>query len=901
MQRIFLLKFLCDEVLSSAVIRYHLDQCADTSTDLQQKLRSLSLEWKNLKLKEDMLAARTAMGITSKFNGTGDASKEGMSNLFANYGRWMVQPQAFGNRPSNYATFSADLQQRAWTNIDGGREENGPNDFSKHLEQFYQKRMPERNFNSNRCQTREQQELSNFKLSELENQTKNLLVIDSAPLLGNIFSAMSSLDESNRQNKQPLSILPQPEKGEFSREAFGFQTRIPGTENSVQRSLNGNHDPNVGMNGLMVPMVEVPPGSCLLLDANAHLVERALPVPFGSTAMMSRVDNPFLSCQYNVHPDVTESQQAYNLEIASLKKEISLLQDSISSTESQLAMVSMRREFLGRDLSGRLYWIFGRPGKRPWLVVGGSMYTQLKRTTNVGACPITNSSGGSTSRHSVLFSREHFPGSSNVSSLSDKELHNGISSSSQWVIYESDVEIEELLGWLRGTDSRERELKENIMQWQRVRLQQSAVHNHDDPQGSSSKCSSSDKGIVPDSLITRAAALLEKRYGPFLEPEINDMPKKRGKKSKAGHEERMYRCECMEPVWPSRYHCLSCHQTFCTSTELDGHDDGGCNLSFPSPDDGKENENSREGKGMKSEITWEKEVRNEADANDAPKRGKSDFSSRLVKSQKEVTCPYDFVEICNKFIMNDSYKELVKGIGLLGSSGNVSFLPLVPPGFSDPTLTLIHTRQYEAAMSVLLASTEERIPVLTLQGTNGSVNACRDLANTRPSINDSSQQCMENVHNMKPQKREGYASDCVNDKELVSLNDKMLEKDHGQSCTIPEISLRPLVGKVSQILRRLKINLLDMDAALPEEALKLSKAQSSRRCAWRAFVKSSDSIYKVRWFSYTCIECSFNYLSSSSVLSFTKAEHNGQNELNGSFSLNRHFAMPRCVCKVIGI
>lgn len=858
MQRVFLLKFLCDEVLSSAVIRDHLDQCLDMSTDLQQKLRSLSLEWRSLKVKEDVLAARTAMGITSKFNGTGDTTKEGMSNLFMNYGRWMAQPQAFGSRPSNYANLSADLQQRSWTNIDGGREENGLNDSSKHLDLFYQKRMPERNFNCNRSQTQEHHELLNLKLSESENQTKKSPVMDSAPVLGNIFSAMSSLDESNRQNKQPVSILPQPERGEFSREVFGFQTRLPGAENSVQSSLNGNHDPNMGMNVPKLPMLEVPPGSCLLLDANAHLVERALPVSFGTTSMMLRADNPF----YTVHPDVTEYQHAYNLELTSLRKEISLLQESISSTEAHLLKVSIRREFLGRDSTGRLYWIFGRPGKRPWLVVGGSLHAQSKRTTNVDACPITKSSGGSTSGHSVLFSRENYPGSPNASS--DMELHNGILSSSQWVAYESDVEIQELLGWLRGADSRERELKENIFHWQRVRLQQSGAYDHGDPQGSSAKPSSSDKDIIPHSLITSAATVLEKRYGPCLEPENNDIPKKRGKKSKGGHEERMYRCECMEPVWPSRYHCLSCHQTFCTSTEFDGHDEGGCNLSFPSPDDGKENESNREGKGMRSEVARETEVLNEADVTDAPKRGKSDFSSRLVKSQKGVTCPYDLDVICSKFVTNDSNQELVKEVGLLGSSGNVAFVPTMSPVFSDPTMKLIHTRQDKADKSSVLCSTIEHMPVPTLQWKNGSVNTCSDdLASTRPSINYSSQHHLENAYDMEPHKWEGRASESVNGKVLMSMNDKIMEKEHGQSCTIPEISLRPLVGKVSQILRRLKINLLDMDAALPEEALKPSKAQSSRRCAWRAYVKSSESIYKVRWFSHCSILPNVCYLSLS--------------------------------------
>jgi hypothetical protein len=62
---------------------------------------------------------------------------------------------------------------------------------------------------------------------------------------------------------------------------------------------------------------------------------------------------------------------------------------------------------------------------------------------------------------------------------------------------------------------------------------------------------------------------------------------------------------------------------------------------------------------------------------------------------------------------------------------------------------------------------------------------------------------------------------------------------------VPLSSLKPLVGKVSHILKQLKINLLDMDAALPDVALRPSKAQLDRRQAWRAFVKSSATIFEV--------------------------------------------------------
>ena len=64
-------------------------------------------------------------------------------------------------------------------------------------------------------------------------------------------------------------------------------------------------------------------------------------------------------------------------------------------------------------------------------------------------------------------------------------------------------------------------------------------------------------------------------------------------------------------------------------------------------------------------------------------------------------------------------------------------------------------------------------------------------------------------------------------------------------CVVPECSLRPLVGRAAQILRQLKINLLDMEAALPEEAFREWKVQSQRRRAWHAFVKAAEAIFEV--------------------------------------------------------
>lgn len=67
----------------------------------------------------------------------------------------------------------------------------------------------------------------------------------------------------------------------------------------------------------------------------------------------------------------------------------------------------------------------------------------------------------------------------------------------------------------------------------------------------------------------------------------------------------------------------------------------------------------------------------------------------------------------------------------------------------------------------------------------------------------------------------------------------------GPCCAVPSFLSRPLVGRARHILRELKINLLDMEAALPEEGMRPYRASSEKRWAWRAFVKSVETIYEM--------------------------------------------------------
>jgi methyl-CpG-binding domain-containing protein 9 len=82
-----------------------------------------------------------------------------------------------------------------------------------------------------------------------------------------------------------------------------------------------------------------------------------------------------------------------------------------------------------------------------------------------------------------------------------------------------------------------------------------------------------------------------------------------------------------------------------------------------------------------------------------------------------------------------------------------------------------------------------------------------------------------------------------------------MELADNSRCTVPDASLRPVRGRNSQVVRFLKTNLLDMEAALPDEALKLMRYDSAKRCAWRAFVKTAESIYEVSFACFLLKNC----------------------------------------------
>jgi methyl-CpG-binding domain-containing protein 9 len=679
MQRIDLLKFLCDEILSTALVREHLDQCLDKSGDLQQKYRSSNYELKELKYQVEIRnsCARQNKWIATEHLGNSSGLVE--------------------NQQPGISSVPGNLEDVEWVNI--GVNLNHQADGS-----------PTGDLNVDRP----------FKA---DNDISSTSVIE-----GNKSSVIT---------KQPSGV-------------------------TTDRTDEG------GMEGSQI--CEKSLGDTVITASNEESPDK--------NAGTSQ-DNREASTTRVVDPD------ADNNEMNILLGRISQLQDSIKTVESQLTMASLRRECLGRDSVGRLYWVITRPGKRPSLVADGSMLIPKYRDISM------------------------------VSSYPQSTFYFKGWNSASVVMYESDDEIKCLVEWLRDFDPKERELKDAILLWQRLLyLQPSCPHS--DPRAS--KFSKSEPHI--DLPNTKAFLTLEQKCGPLLDQDSSEVSKGRGKKAKSGSEERTYRCDCFELIWPSRYHCSTCHETYLTSTEYEEHNGGKCNRSNNSHNESKENDEPKL-KGTKSD-TKEKDT------------SYNNCSIESTSNRKLETCPYDFEEICRNFVTNDSIKDTVKEIGLIGSNGVPSFVPS-PAFFLEPPALESQNKSYDDIPKDWTSSLEE----------------CQSMSEKiEQEGSKSGHVCPGNSGDVQGTKSNNPVSNNTSVEKAASATDKPTRLLAVNGGLIPESSLRPVIGRNSHILKQLKINLLDVEAALPEEALRSSKSQEIRRRSWRAFVKDADSISQVHWLIY---------------------------------------------------
>ena len=723
---------MCDELLNSSLIRQHLEQCADLSAELHQKLRALSVEWKSLKTKEDILSTKAAKIVTCMPNTTGEVDpKEGFTALLSSTGKCLVQPHNAIDNPNNFGIF-----------VDGVPSEEV---------------------------TKEKYRLDSIdrsvSVTNSDTDSQHMNCIDVEGQLRNVSVAVESqcTDKSTKSFPSP-SHMPQEQNG-----------------TGGAAHIQGNHQ----------------------------------------------------KCEEKDIPTPVDESQPYHVELNAVRRDISRLEDSITSVGSQLLKLSIRREFLGIDSIGRLYWASAVRRGHSRIVVDASAALLHGRGRAVSRDSVEKFSS---LQHCLLSDKDNYKmlGVLKDSSPLMSQPSDALGISSPWIAYETDAEIEELLGWLKDNDPKEKELKDSVMLWPKSRVQEflnSQTEGQVEDQGPFSIPRNREKP-ASNSLVTKATSLLEKKYGPFFEWDTTEVPKKRSKRARTNNDEKLYRCECLEPIWPSRKHCMSCHKTVLSDVELEGHSDGKCNAGLLALEKNKDSSGASKGRGnLKCDSSREK-FRGDADTTGTAINDCSKLSSRLIKfSNEESTCPFNFEDICSKFVTNDSSKELVREIGLIGSDGIPSFIPSISPFVSDSTVMLFSAQKDDSIVGGASKASESQVS----QGSTDGAGKCHDKKSGKSlAINESSKAGKSNKSSSE--QRDGKCSKC-NPASEIGVDG---------CCVVPLSSLRPLVGKVSHILRQLKISLLDMDAALPKVALRPSKAQSDRRQAWRAFVKSAETIYEVR-------------------------------------------------------
>jgi hypothetical protein len=746
--------------------------------------------------REDVLAAKVGKENTGMLNGFGKSVTEEVAVVRTNCGKLMGQ---LLSRSSCISPFSTNVIP-----MEDGLAWPIPNKSSKQSCWFYSNGSSEKHSTNIGNQIVKAVDVVCEKT--LESFGKNGLISEN-PLSCKLPS--SARDLYSRQNMMPLYVHQQVK--DKSR-----------AENVRRGKFEGWQDLEHGsIDVAMLPYCE---------HLKGHISSDTIKTCVGEHVHAVRMNsgNMFPGYHGMIRPAVNESQPN-NLEASFLENEIAVLQDSIACLESQLQRVSLRKDFLGRDSAGRLYWGFSWPGTSPWVVVDGTMLVQQKKIEEQG----TSLPDSSTLRYpsfgtGTILSSERV----NISSPYVCEHNDGTSFSFSWVSFQSDAEIEELIGWLRDSYPQERELLSAILQWRKIgsKVTTPAINCVQD-KGQQIMLRSINS-VDSNCLLIRALIILEKKFGTCLKSE-SAIPMKRGWKAEVSFTERMYRCDCLELIWPSRCHCYSCHHSFSTSEELKGHENGMCYSCVPTSVNNKVNDNALKRNGMMRTETSQGECSNEIGTS---RVAMCEIEFGLNEFPKELACPFDIEEISTKFITQDSTKELVQGIGLIGSNGTPSFVPSMSPYLEDPTLKLEPSSNNEGKRS------------------GGSKNVENQLQQSvEKKMKNGVRQGKFSINSTRRFPRNGIyvglnLDGSMNERDQSSFLKRKTSGLRAGNCSIIcESSLRHIMGREVYLLRQLKMNLLDMDAALPQEALNPLRAGLDKRCAWRGFVKSAKSILEVSY------------------------------------------------------
>nr|GMC62104.1 methyl-CpG-binding domain-containing protein 9 [Ipomoea batatas] len=685
-ERTNLLKFLCDELLNSALLHGHLEQSAEDSVELQQKWRSLLKELKVLTLRENFLARKADDGSLTV--GEHDVEVQESNETLTGNEKCSGYLQTTSHSGNHISVSNDDVPSSG-----DGQKCVDPNAFFKHLPADGLE-----NSDSVDCQSFEPMDADDAE--------------GVSPITGDGQLNESSLVNTTSSFGQNMDLL----SCEETKGLKGDATYEDNFEKHTGRNMNIRNSEGVDGHHASVDKAAT--------DLNAHLFTTS-----------------------------TGTVQAFNLSLKSVRDEILLMQNSITSLQKQLQKVSLRSEFLGFDSAGRLYWVVSMSDAKPCVIVNENVEMHQGEK-------ITSGSNAS----SPPFWCKAYDGNNSVQS--------------SWISYESDSEIELVLEFLKDNDPLERQLKQSILHWQKQRYNLPQL----------SELSLPDE-VLDANLATRATSLLEAKCGSSIEAEATEFFKKQEKGGIAFVRDGIiYRCKCLEPIFSFERHYKYCRQTLSAPGELRFHGQDTCKRR----EKPVEVDNTSKQKGM-VKPTSKDEYKGEVGS---------------VDQTDGLECPFNLEDICSKFVIKETMKEEAEKIGLLGSSNGLpTFVPSLPPYLTDPASMLLQVQDNTSSLD------------------HSADTPTSSSKHAPPTVHDASQNLP--------------TTNALEERDTLK-HDNCLEHP-----LVSQSALKPLVGEASRILRRLKINLLDMDAALPEQALRPSMSQIERRLAWRAFLKSAETIYQM--------------------------------------------------------
>ncbi|KAJ7564901.1 hypothetical protein O6H91_02G038800 [Diphasiastrum complanatum] len=610
----------------------------------------------------------------------------------------------------------------------------------------------------------------------------------------------------------------------------------------------------------------------------------------------------------------------------SSKNSIAVLDKEICRIQRRLLDACPRRELMGRDEFGRLYWALSLPNKRDWLVVqekeadfpgqrGVEVINEAARITNQDSNQLNEPHMGgtfafdkATSLGTQIIKTSTLQRNEDLGKADVESSTNGLDDKTRnfrWLSYHNHEDIDKLFTWFTSSSQQEKELKATLLQWRylsRTLAAPSIMEGNHRSQLSDgepamlkkrqTKHSSDETGDV--FLLSKARKVLQIRS---VTPQAIEIPeesqslKKRGRKikEKCKGDQTLSRCDCLEPLYPLRYHCQSCHETYDSVQELETHKEGQClQVSFSKLDKRpkesscftNEKRSGPPGKGAPvvhlnnavpgplrghpsqrllkekaQECTLEEQFRDKEKhplVEREAKKGSLSSSKRILPEIPDLSL------VSVMFTSSETIRDRILQIGCIADKGPTFAPALSYAPFFDPMhkITSSHlekadlssepfvsTRRACGNESFGLGKTGECTMGSSIKflGTYSTSEYARDLTGSLHSYTERERDLRDG-----PGKPHGHSAPS----EVHSLPDKErsvaeLGELGNKKNSVPTAVFLPLHGNNRFILKKLQSMLLDIEAALTNNSLEPARSLSSRRRAWRSLVKAATSIYEM--------------------------------------------------------